>query len=92
MSSNIQTKQARGITDRRAVVFVGIMLIAYVVGAGVAANADVSRHLFSTYLYATVATWVISCFFPAGWFNMKRTAILAVVVFGGLLGFLLLVH
>ncbi len=84
-----QKKQRRGITGLRAVAFVAIMLVAYVVGAMVMENSNAAGHLFSASLFLAVAVWVISNFFPVGWFNMKRTVLLAVILYGGLLGFVL---
>jgi hypothetical protein len=82
-------KQSRGITGLRAVAFVAIMLLAYVVGAMFMQNPAASEHFFSASLFLAAAVWGISHVFPAGWFNMKRTVLLAVILYGGLLGFVL---
>jgi len=82
-------KQARGITGINAAVFVGIMILAYIAGAVTMSNSEASMHLFKASLFLAAAAWAISYVFPAGWFNLKRTLLIAVVLYGGLLGFVI---
>ena len=81
------TKQARGIAGKSAVLFVSVILLGYVVGAIIANNPEVSGHLARASLFGTAAIWAVSMAFPVGWWNLKRTGILAVILFGGMVAF-----
>lgn len=83
-------RQNRGITGARAVVFMGIMLLTCIAGAAITDNPKASEHLFGASFFLAAAAWGLSNLFPVGWFTMTRTVLLAVVLFGGLLGVILL--
>lgn len=82
-------RQSSEITGMSAVVFVAIMFAIDFIGAAIAGNRNVTRGIFSASLYLAAATWGISKALPAGWLNLKRTALLSLVLFGSVVAFIL---
>lgn len=79
-------KPSSEIAGLKALAFFGVMVL-FILGEGVY-NPQAFGHVVGLSFSVGVAAWVLSTALPAGWLNLWRTVLLAVVLFGGVAVFI----
>jgi hypothetical protein len=62
------------------------MVLMDIVGVAFANNPATTKLIVEVSLFLAAAVWGISTMLPAGWLTLGRTILLAVIVFGGVVG------